>query len=73
MFLGQEQAFCFLIAQHELIEASQEQAGGKLISRLTVIDETIGKGIVAECALTERQQKILLCGGLLNYTREGGQ
>ena len=28
MLLGQEQAFCFLIAQHELVEASQEQAFG---------------------------------------------
>ena len=48
-------------------------AAGMAAGKLTVIDETIGKEIVAECALTERQQKILLCGGLLNYTREGGQ
>ena len=48
-------------------------AAGMAAGKLTVIDETTGKEIVAECALTERQQKILLCGGLLNYTREGGQ
>ena len=31
-----------------------------------------GKTFYAKCDLTERQQKILLCGGLLNYTKEGG-
>ena len=30
------------------------------------------KTFYAKCDLTERQQKILLCGGLLNYTKEGG-
>ena len=48
-------------------------AAGMAAGKLTVTDETTGKRIVAECALTDRQQKILLCGGLLNYTREGGQ
>jgi hypothetical protein len=28
--------------------------------------------IAAVCSLTQRQQKILLAGGLLNYTKEGG-
>lgn len=29
--------------------------------------------ISLRCDLTDRQQKILLCGGLLNYTKENGQ
>ena len=45
MLPGQEQAFCFLIAQHELIKASQEQTTGKLASRQTVIDVEIGLAI----------------------------
>ena len=36
-------------------------------------DENTGKVFHADCQLSERQQKILLAGGLLNYTREGGQ
>ena len=39
----------------------------------TVTDETNGKSVKAHCQLSERQQKILLAGGLLNYTKEGGQ
>ena len=42
MIFGEEQAFCFLIAQHELIKASQEQAFGQLTSRHTVSDVEIG-------------------------------
>ena len=39
----------------------------------TVTDETTGKAFEAHCQLSQRQQQILLKGGLLNYTREGGQ
>ena len=39
---------------------------------ITILDETIGQSIQVLCNLTERQQKILLAGGLLNYTKEGG-
>jgi len=39
---------------------------------LTVTDET-GFSFKVLCSLTERQQKILLAGGLLNYTKDGGQ
>ena len=42
MLPGQKQAFCFLVAQHELIKASQEQAFGQLTSRHTVSDVEIG-------------------------------
>ena len=38
---------------------------------LTVTDETGFKFNVV-CDLTARQQAILLAGGLLNYTKEGG-
>ena len=34
------------------------------------IDEKTGKEIVLKGELTTRQQQILLCGGLLNYTKE---
>ena len=39
---------------------------------LTVTDET-GFAFQVVCNLTDRQRAILLAGGLLNYTREGGQ
>ena len=45
MFSGQEQAFCFLIAQHELVKASQEQTTVKNASRQTVVDVEIGLAI----------------------------
>ena len=41
-------------------------ASGKVI----VTDETTGKEIVLQGEFTQRQQQILLCGGLLNYTKE---
>lgn len=44
-------------------------AGGKLV----LVNETTGKEIPVLCSLTERQQAILLAGGLLNYTKENGQ
>ena len=40
---------------------------------LTVQNLTTGKAFAVQCDLSERQQRILLCGGLLNYTKEGGQ
>ena len=39
---------------------------------LTVTDES-GRSFTAVCDLTQRQQSILLAGGLLNYTRDGGK
>ena len=41
--------------------------------RITVTDTTFGKVFTALCNLTGRQQAILKAGGLLNYTKEGGQ
>ena len=39
---------------------------------LTVTDEK-GFSFRVTCNLTQRQRAILLAGGLLNYTKEGGQ
>ena len=47
--------------------------GGMASGKITIINETTGKTILAKCDLSDRQQKILTCGGLLNYTKEGGQ
>ena len=40
---------------------------------LTIMDENSGKTFNAVCDLTQRQRDILLAGGLLNYTKNGGQ
>ena len=45
---------------------------GMKVGRLTVTDNN-GFTFHVNCNLTERQQAILLAGGLLNYTKEGGQ
>ncbi len=45
---------------------------GMKAGELTVTDLTAGKDYTVACDLTERQQKILLSGGLLNYTKDGG-
>ena len=37
---------------------------------VVMTDETTGKEIVLKGEFTDRQQQILLCGGLLNYTKE---
>jgi aconitate hydratase len=46
---------------------------GMADGKLTVTDKASGKSFNVVCNLTERQQSILLAGGLLNYTKEGGQ
>jgi aconitate hydratase len=46
---------------------------GMAAGQIVVTDTTTGKSFNAICNLTQRQQAILLAGGLLNYTREGGQ
>jgi aconitate hydratase len=45
---------------------------GMAAGSITVVNETTQTCFTALCDLTERQQKILLAGGLLNYTKEGG-
>jgi aconitate hydratase len=46
---------------------------GMAEGKLTVTDQTTGNQFNVLCSLTERQRAILLAGGLLNYTKEGGQ
>ncbi len=45
---------------------------GMEAGKLTVTDRTSGKEFQVLCPLTDRQRAILLAGGLLNYTKEGG-
>ena len=44
---------------------------GMAQGRLLLEEINSGKTVAALCSLTDRQQKILLSGGLLHYTREG--
>ena len=46
---------------------------GMTLGKITVVDEITGKTIPVLCNFTPRQQQILLKGGLLNYTKDGGQ
>ncbi len=46
---------------------------GMEAGKLTVTDRSTGKQFNVLCPLTDRQRAILLAGGLLNYTKEGGQ
>ena len=46
---------------------------GMAEGKITVLDVTCGEQIIAVCEFTKRQQEILRCGGLLGYTKEGGQ
>ena len=41
--------------------------------RITITDKTTGNSFHAVCNFTDRQKAILKAGGLLNYTKEGGQ
>ena len=43
---------------------------GIATGRVVMTDETTGKEILLQGEFTARQQQILLCGGLLNYTKE---
>lgn len=43
---------------------------GMAAGKLTLTDTAAGKSYPVVCGLTERQQAILLAGGLLNYTKE---
>ena len=47
-------------------------AAGLETGKLLLTDENTGKNYQVSCELSERQRKILLAGGLLNYTGEGG-
>ena len=43
---------------------------GMAAGSLMLTDTTAGRSYPVVCSLTERQQAILLAGGLLNYTKE---
>jgi hypothetical protein len=47
-------------------------SAGMAAGKLTVTDMVTRKSFTAQCNLTQRQQAILMAGGLLNYTKEGG-
>ncbi len=51
----------------------EDLKAGMAKGEVLVRDVDTGKVIPTICDLTERQQKILLAGGLLNYTREEGK
>ena len=53
----------------EFSDIRQAMASGQM----TITDRSSGKCFIVNCDLTQRQQQILLAGGLLNYTKEGGQ
>jgi len=59
------------VAQEDIL-CIQNATEGIQAGQMTVLNKTSGKSFRVVCDFTERQQKILLCGGLLNYTREGG-
>ena len=46
---------------------------GLSAGKLTVQNVKKGSRFTVVCELSQRQQKILRCGGLLSYTKEGGQ
>ena len=46
---------------------------GLMLGRWTVRNVTKNSSFAVVCELSKRQQKILRCGGLLSYTKEGGQ
>ena len=59
------------LEQDHVLKLSDIKAG-MAQGKICVTDETTGKKFYALCNLTERQQAILMAGGLLNYTKEGG-
>ena len=50
----------------------QNIQSGMAAGKITITDEG-GKSFTALCDLSARQQAILMAGGLLNYTKNGGQ
>jgi len=61
-----------LLEQDHILRIS-DISSGMAAGKITVFNETTGKAVVTSCQFSQRQQKILLSGGLLNYTKEGGQ
>ena len=59
------------LEQDAMLRLDDIRAGMKA-GKITVTDTAHGTTFTACCNLTERQQAILLAGGLLNYTKENG-
>lgn len=59
------------ISQGDRLEIRDIWAG-MAAGKLTLLDKTAGISVKLNCDLTQRQQAILLAGGLLNYTKENG-
>ncbi|MBE6942038.1 MAG: aconitate hydratase [Ruminococcaceae bacterium] len=64
-------------ADYDLLQQDHELlishlTAGMAAGELTVADRTAGRTFRAKCDLSLRQQKIILAGGLLNYTKSGG-
>ena len=59
------------LEQDAMLRLDDIRAGMKA-GIITVTDTAHGTAFTACCNLTERQQAILLAGGLLNYTKENG-
>ena len=59
------------ISQGDRLEI-QDIRAGMAAGKLTLLDKTAGISVKLNCDLTQRQQEILLAGGLLNYTKENG-
>ena len=59
------------LEQDHVLKFSDIKAG-MAQGKICVTDVTTGKEFYALCNLTDRQQAILMAGGLLNYTKEGG-
>ena len=60
------------VAQGDALRIAELYEGIKT-GKILVSNETTGDSFCVCCDFTDRQQKILLAGGLLNYTKEGGQ
>jgi aconitate hydratase len=60
------------LEQNHVLKLSDIRSG-MTQGKICVTDMTTGKTFYALCNLTDRQQAILMAGGLLNYTKEGGQ
>lgn len=59
------------VAQGDALRITNLLEGIKT-GKICVYNETAGDSFYVCCDFTERQKKILLAGGLLNYTKEGG-
>ena len=60
------------LAQDAVLQFS-DIFSGMDAGEITITDKNSGVSFATVCSFTGRQKAILKAGGLLNYTREGGQ